>query len=53
MADGYLNFDTKINEKGFNDGISKLGSLGKSGLSIVSKTMTEQLLQSEPELQQL
>lgn len=40
MADGYLNFDTKINEKGFNDGISKLGSLGKSGLSIVSKTMT-------------
>ena len=40
MADGYLNFDTKINEKGFNDGISKLGSLGKSGLSIVSKAMT-------------
>lgn len=40
MADGYLNFDTKINEKGFNDGISKLGSLGKSGLSMVSKTMT-------------
>lgn len=40
MADGYLNFDTKINEKGFNDGISKLGSLGKSGLSIVSKSMT-------------
>lgn len=40
MADGYLNFDTKINEKGFNDGISKLGSLGKSGLSIISKAMT-------------
>ena len=40
MADGYLNFDTKINEKGFNDGISKLGKLGKSGLSIVSKAMT-------------
>lgn len=40
LADGYLNFDTKINEKGFNDGISKLGSLGKSGLSIVSKAMT-------------
>lgn len=40
LADGYLNFDTKINEKGFNDGISKLGSLGKSGLSMVSKTMT-------------
>ena len=40
MADGYLIFDTKINEKGFNDGISKLGKLGKSGLSIVSKAMT-------------
>lgn len=37
MADGYLNFDTKINEKGFNDGIKKLGSLGKSGLSVVTK----------------
>lgn len=37
LADGYLNFDTKINEKGFNEGISKLGKLGKSGLSAVSK----------------
>ena len=36
MADGYLNFDTKINESGFNEGINKLGSLGKSGLSVVS-----------------
>lgn len=40
MADGYLNFDTKINENGFNKGINKLGSLGKSGLSVVSKAMT-------------
>lgn len=40
MADGYLNFDTRINEKGFNEGINKLGKLGKSGLSIVSKAMT-------------
>lgn len=40
MADGYLNFDTKINEKGFNEGVSKLSSLGKSGLSIASKAMT-------------
>lgn len=32
-----MNFDTKINEKGFNDGIKKLGSLGKSGLSVVTK----------------
>lgn len=39
MADGYLNFDTKINENGFNEGINKLGSLGKSGLSVVSKAM--------------
>lgn len=39
MADGYLNFDTKINEKGFNDGINKLGKLGKSGLSVVGKAM--------------
>lgn len=40
MADGHLNFDTKINEKGFNEGVSKLSGLGKSGLSIVSKAMT-------------
>lgn len=40
MADGYLNFDTKINEKGFNEGISKLGSLGKTGLKIASSAIT-------------
>lgn len=40
MEDGRLNFDTKINEKGFNEGVSKLSALGKSGLSIVSKAMT-------------
>ena len=40
MADGYLNFDTKINEKVFNEGVGKLSKLGKSGLSIVSKAMT-------------
>ncbi len=39
MADGYLNFDTKINEKGFNNGISKLCSLGGKGLSTVSKAV--------------
>lgn len=43
MADGYLNFDTKINEKGFNEGISKLGKLGKSGLSAVSKATAASL----------
>lgn len=40
MADGYLNFDTKINEKGFNEGISKLGSLAGKGLSVVNKSIT-------------
>lgn len=40
MADGYLNFDTKINEKGFNDGISKLGKLGKSGLKVATRAVT-------------
>ncbi|WP_243061267.1 phage tail protein [Dorea sp. AF36-15AT] len=35
-----MNFDTKINEKGFNEGVGKLSKLGKSGLSIVSKAMT-------------
>lgn len=40
MADGYLNFDTKINEKGFNEGISKLNSLAGKGLSIVNKSIT-------------
>lgn len=36
MADGYLNFDTKINEKGFNEGISKLSNLGKAGLKVAT-----------------
>ena len=40
LADGYLNFDTKINEKGFNDGISKLGKLGKSGLKVATRAVT-------------
>ena len=39
MADGYLNFDTKINESGFNQGLSKLGSLAKSGVAAVGKTL--------------
>ena len=36
----YVKCRTKINESGFNEGINKLGSLGKSGLSVVSKAMT-------------
>ena len=34
-VDGHLNFDTKIDESGFNIGIKKLGSLAKGGLSIL------------------
>lgn len=34
-ADGHLNFDTKINESGFNAGIKKLGSIASGGLSIL------------------
>lgn len=40
MADGYLNFDTKINEQGFNTGINKLASIGSKGLATISKAMT-------------
>ena len=35
-ADGHLNFDTEINEKGFSSGITKLGGIAKNGLSILS-----------------
>lgn len=46
MADGYLNFDTKINEKGFNSGISSLGksisSIG-SGISSIGSTLTKSI----------
>ena len=34
-ADGHLNFDTKVDEKGFSSGISKLGGIAKGGLSIL------------------
>ena len=36
MADGYLNFDTKINEKGFNEGISKLCGLAGKGVGSIA-----------------
>lgn len=32
-ADGHLNFDTEIDEKGFNSGIKKLSGLAKVGLA--------------------
>lgn len=34
--DGSLKFDTEISEKGFNSGITKLGSLAKGGLSVLT-----------------
>ena len=34
-VDGHLNFDTKLDEKGFSSGISKLGSIAKGGLAIL------------------
>ena len=36
VADGYLNFDTKINESGFNTGISKLMGLAAKGFTAIS-----------------
>lgn len=35
MADGHLNFDTKIDESGFSSGVSRLGSLAKGGLAVL------------------
>lgn len=35
MADGHLNFDTKIDESGFSSGVSKLGGIAKSGLKVL------------------
>lgn len=39
MADGYLNFDTEINEKGFNQGISKLSGLATSGKKMIAMAL--------------
>lgn len=42
MADGYLNFDTKINENGFNKGISNLSKIATTGLGVaVGNTITK------------
>ena len=38
-ADGHLNFDTKIDESGFSNGISKLNNLAKSGVAAVGKAL--------------
>ena len=34
--DGSLKFDTEISEKGFNSGITRLGSLAKGGLTVLA-----------------
>ena len=39
MADGHLNFDTKIDESGFNKGISKLTGLAKVGVASIGAMM--------------
>lgn len=38
-ADGHLNFDTKIDEGGFNKGISKLEGLAKKGAAAAGKAL--------------
>lgn len=38
--DGSLKFDTKIDESGFNSGISKLGTIAKGGLSVLAGAVT-------------
>lgn len=39
--DGSLKFDTEINEKGFNSGLSKMGSLAQTALGVFSGLMLE------------
>ena len=33
--DGYLKFNTKIDSSGFSSGIHKIGSIAKTGLSVI------------------
>lgn len=37
--DGSLKFDTSIDEKGFNSGVKKLGSIAKGGVGLVTKAV--------------
>ena len=37
--DGSLKFDTEIDEKGFNSGVKKLGSIAKTGLGVLTKAV--------------
>lgn len=43
-ADGHLNFDTRVDEKGFSSGISKLGGIAKGGLAVLGAQSLESLL---------
>ena len=48
MADGYLNFDTKINESGFNKGISNLSKIATTGLGVaVGNAITKLSIKSD------
>ena len=38
-TDGHLNFDTKIDAKGFSSGIGKLGGIAKGGLAILGASV--------------
>ena len=38
-ADGHLNFDTKIDEKGFSIGLGKLGGIAKGGLAVLGASI--------------
>ena len=42
-ADGHLNFDTKINEKGFSIGLGKLGGIAKAVLRFLAPPLAESL----------
>lgn len=37
--DGKLTFDTKIDESGFNSGVSRLGNIAKSGLQVLASAV--------------
>lgn len=41
MADGYLNFDTKINTSGFNKGISTIGKMIENAGASLTKSLTK------------
>ena len=38
-SDGHLNFNTRIDEKGFSSGIKKLGGIAKGGLAVLGASI--------------